>query len=1226
MGKKKSIGLPGGPNEFLQDITQYVSVEGYKRYSEDVNNPFNIIDSGNITMEDVDFPVKGTDNLGNEQIMMPGMNYQFPGDSVLEVPMAQDCGNTTDIDKIYGGVVPEGNISSLSKESYEKLNDSEKYIYDLYTDQDGYFNQTIPHRSYDGVTSDIQYQDMLRMLKDSETDIIFKPSFRSKLEKKKYHIKDGDPYFRGHAFPNKFPGMNSDIHIPPVKEQDEYLETFDEERLDKKYGLNSEQMAMILYKPWMVDLRKNNWKNTEDYNVEKGEGYSEGTMMTDRDIYDAITDYRFGDKEKYPDDDFDWKNDKLMDVIEGFMNENYGKRSDDPAYREESDVIRNDNLRQFTNILVAELAHTNKDIRTGFLDWLQTQPSRVKRMIQERGFVDHSNYTDPSDYEYKTHYGPNSSEIKLLQKYLTSPASEIRLPERDLNVKSKGGSTLPKAQKGATISQYEEPAWYEKAVDYLASPMTALGYTARNQDLPDSLPINAENRNTYDSIIDAVNPFAWAKYATSAGRNVDQGEYLDATFDALGAIPIVPAWLAKGKNAAKNLPLDKIDDLVEVVTANGSVKKIPRKDAIKLNRVEDANASNTSFSEYEDGNWFNDKMSTFYVNRTKNAMSPVSYDLLDPKDPRRLITMYMDPSDAKNFNVVKGTTTERALNMSGGMGNMPHPNEYVIPPALVKQIRETGKIPGASTFIGDAEQVMKNLSDFYKKYGGDISGLDKKQLGGLLKHLKPYAKKGFKYLDDFVKNNFKEAGNAKFVSEIDWMKFNKSIPENKILLQEYNLIEETTKANGTWMKNADGSAFAGTPEQFVQMKSGNFQKAFGNSKVQDIVMHKTDEVFDVFDPKKIGSAKDDGFYGRGFYFHPEDIAKKYDDFYGKIPMPSYVNIVNPYTGKQTIEVGKQLAKDIDGRIIMGRSGSDVVRPVEYMSTNPNNIKSAIGNDGMFDLTNPNIYKQQGGESLEEYQDKGEVEKNLDAINKQLAKSTIASGKTYNPYRDIDEKSQKRRTELTDAINFIVNDQGGDENLRDLLIMTAFMENSYGANADAYGRDYTRGPMSIDDIAYKHMFEIRKGANDYTSSQKKYIDWFDSMGYDLEHMDEHLRNDIKANVAASRYQYGTNKNPLPSSKDPQALYNYYMDTYNRTDENHYDRFLKGYNEFIGKKEFGGSVNKYLTYKKFMNGGYTGNDKIEAEKIYDKLNRMHYRDAKQRGLSPQNYIMTNLLGNS
>ena len=89
MENRKSIGLPGGPNEFLKEITQHISVEGYKRYSEDVNNPYNIIESGNITMEDVDFPVMGTDNLGNEQMMMPGMNYQFPGDQVFEVPMAQ---------------------------------------------------------------------------------------------------------------------------------------------------------------------------------------------------------------------------------------------------------------------------------------------------------------------------------------------------------------------------------------------------------------------------------------------------------------------------------------------------------------------------------------------------------------------------------------------------------------------------------------------------------------------------------------------------------------------------------------------------------------------------------------------------------------------------------------------------------------------------------------------------------------------------------------------------------------------------------------------------------------------------------------------------------------------------------------------------------------------------------------------------------------------------------
>ena len=115
MKNKKSIGLPGGPNEFLKDITQYISVEGYKRYSKDINNPVNIIESGSITMEDVDFPVMGTDNLGNSQMMMPGNNYQFPGDSVLEIPMAQD-----------GTEIPDEAEAAASNNSF--LYDLEKLV------------------------------------------------------------------------------------------------------------------------------------------------------------------------------------------------------------------------------------------------------------------------------------------------------------------------------------------------------------------------------------------------------------------------------------------------------------------------------------------------------------------------------------------------------------------------------------------------------------------------------------------------------------------------------------------------------------------------------------------------------------------------------------------------------------------------------------------------------------------------------------------------------------------------------------------------------------------------------------------------------------------------------------------------------------------------------------------------------------------------------------------
>ena len=63
------------------------SKHGYKRNSKDVNNSYNVIGSGNITMEGVDFPVIGTDNLGNQELMMPGANYTFPGTSVFEIPL-----------------------------------------------------------------------------------------------------------------------------------------------------------------------------------------------------------------------------------------------------------------------------------------------------------------------------------------------------------------------------------------------------------------------------------------------------------------------------------------------------------------------------------------------------------------------------------------------------------------------------------------------------------------------------------------------------------------------------------------------------------------------------------------------------------------------------------------------------------------------------------------------------------------------------------------------------------------------------------------------------------------------------------------------------------------------------------------------------------------------------------------------------------------------------------
>jgi hypothetical protein len=56
---------------------------------------------------------------------------------------------------------------------------------------------------------------------------------------------------------------------------------------------------------------------------------------------------------------------------------------------------------------------------------------------------------------------------------------------------------------------------------------------------------------------------------------------------------------------------------------------------------------------------------------------------------------------------------------------------------------------------------------------------------------KPHWLKGYKQID---------VPQPSFKSEIDWSKWNKEIPENKSLMEEYYTIEQTSKANGTWKK------------------------------------------------------------------------------------------------------------------------------------------------------------------------------------------------------------------------------------------------------------------------------------------------------------------------------------------------------------------------------------------------------------------------------------------
>jgi len=147
-------GLPGGPNEIIEYMTGSISTDGFKFDSEDVDNDFNIIPSGSITMEDVMFPVLGIDNLGNSQMMMPEENYEFPGDMVFELPMARNglekYQNLGEVDQVYLGdfTITDADFNALNDPSNPYVCDPSKgclaSAFDAYDAVVGNFHSDFP--------------------------------------------------------------------------------------------------------------------------------------------------------------------------------------------------------------------------------------------------------------------------------------------------------------------------------------------------------------------------------------------------------------------------------------------------------------------------------------------------------------------------------------------------------------------------------------------------------------------------------------------------------------------------------------------------------------------------------------------------------------------------------------------------------------------------------------------------------------------------------------------------------------------------------------------------------------------------------------------------------------------------------------------------------------------------------------------------------------------------
>ena len=981
MAKKKSIGLPSGPNEFLQDITQYISVDGYRNDSADKTNPVNFIPSGSISMKDVDFPIMGTDNLGNSQMMLPENEYQFPGDMVMEIPQAQ-FGIKKKLNQFkknlannYRTGIGYNNFQRDVK-GIDKFGDDpggKGYLYAIKNAFTDIYNA--------GTNAGVVENDRRMINEDADSDrtdttTLEQNAFRLYLQQEqnaanpnnKFNISDYRPsvgdtpedvyysippqqrkeVYGDNAFPeslsyngsdfdwkeleNKYSGQQEEdmvvgTYTKGIGRNDDgsiYLSAYDKWDLNplsqmsnsnnplaKFIGDNVGDLSMGLGKPFNIYDRVNyvpespgssryvkqknipekqlgglvklvkegikqapkymddifrsfkkfdseidwgafnksipenkilmqeynlieettkankTWMKNADGSVFKGtpeqfvqmksgnfqKAYPDGYQSVYRGVdnpgpdplrsgtknihYVDRTDHRdnmtglfSGDRlvgDYYGDNvynlamrnspnslsleglGFDWSNlgnigvskkmlkkniDYLKKEIKEFPNDgsfsevfNNNSASSKPARLKSFENFYNNYDEIVANPTYQKLVSDKETLLKSMhgKDFYSTD--NLAQFLQREGLDNiQLNYIDDG-LMGKTNI--NNQIPGNYYKNLQGNNGMFDLTNPDMYKQYGGASSIYKL---ATDDDYKwTDALYDNsslptishALDILSIPGALVGeageYFGERGDgefnFSDAMPgfkgdfsfknmNDTEIKNLAGTLDKDGNPLvenAWGAFALNV--LTDPSSYVGAGLLKAGvkkiatkAAPLIKKALTSSAKSTDDIIKATADDMVEVFTSDGSKKLMKKADAIRLNRIEDANVNNKTFTNYEDGNWFSDEIQPFYLNNAKNTLKG---GILNPNDPKRVMSAYLDPEYAKLFDVsTQGTSAAR--NLSGGKGNLPIKGEYVLPPALVKSMREGTSGLGYNTMIGNSESIMKNLDAFYKKLGGGV--------------------------------------------------------------------------------------------------------------------------------------------------------------------------------------------------------------------------------------------------------------------------------------------------------------------------------------------------------------------------------------------------------------------------------------------------------------------------------------------------------------------------
>ena len=224
-----------------------------------------------------------------------------------------------------------------------------------------------------------------------------------------------------------------------------------------------------------------------------------------------------------------------------------------------------------------------------------------------------------------------------------------------------------------------------------------------------------------------------------------------------------------------------------------------------------------------------------------------------------------------------------------------------------------------------------------------------------------------------------------FVSELDWSPERwfktrtgnvgydaEDIAALKSHIPEYLQIEQQSKANGTWLKMPDGTTWKGDPRSWVQMMSRAYDTYTGNSPFKyEVFAHSSEDVFDTFDLKYFGKT-DEGYYGKGHYSHPAEYINgelRGKNSYGPNNYLLTTNVQKPLDlnnpdfqyadlfNRENTNAPLGVLDNYDS-VYYGIPGVKTIgaSPAELVVPKSTNYKSLLGNNGVYNSLNPNIYK------------------------------------------------------------------------------------------------------------------------------------------------------------------------------------------------------------------------------------------------------------------------------